>query len=201
MKQRFPWYTPAEIATWLKDHALSRGDPSPNGDWGHGFAQVPGTPATGGRVQVTGEVEVGLALTASLSGVNDPDGSSGPRQYQWYRVNNGARRLITGATSATYTPVGADQGKRLQVAVQYTDGASVREAFLSGPTGVVVEGRLTFADSTSQATASTRVNLTAGHRVAQALRYWLGGLLQSDRGPVADRGRLAGRLAVHGKAA
>ena len=167
VKQRFPWYTPAEIATWLKDHALSRGDPSPNGDWGHGFAQVPGTPATGGRVQVTGEVEVGLALTASLSGVNDPDGSSGPRQYQWYRVNNGARRLITGATSATYTPVGADQGKRLQVAVQYTDGASVREAFLSGPTGVVVEGRLTFADSTSQATASTRVNLTAGHRVAQ----------------------------------
>ena len=167
VKQRFPWYTPAEIATWLKDHALSRGDPSPNGDWGHGFAQVPGTPATGGRVQVTGEVEVGLALTASLSGVNDPDGSSGPRQYQWYRVNNGARRLITGATSATYTPVGADQGKRLQVAVQYTDGASVREAFLSGPTGVVAEGRRTFADSTSQATASTRVNLTAGHRVAQ----------------------------------
>ena len=201
VKQRFPWYTPAEIATWLRDHALSRRDPSPNGDWGHGFAQVPGTPATGGRVQVTGGLEVGLALTATLSGVNDPDGSSGPRQYQWYRVNNGARTLITGATSATYTPVEADQGKRLQVAVQYTRrGIGARGV----PERTDRCGGRGTADVRRQHAAGDGEHEGQPHRGTSGgatLRYWLGGLLQSDRGPVADRGRVAGRFAVHGKAA
>ena len=40
MRQRFPSYTPAQVAAYLKDEADPRGDVS-NNTWGHGFAQLP----------------------------------------------------------------------------------------------------------------------------------------------------------------
>ena len=40
VKQRFPSYTPAQIASYLKTNALSRGT-KPNNTWGHGFARLP----------------------------------------------------------------------------------------------------------------------------------------------------------------
>ena len=45
VKQRFPSYTPAQIASYLKTGALARGA-KPNNIWGHGFARLPaiGTP-------------------------------------------------------------------------------------------------------------------------------------------------------------
>ena len=41
VKQRFPSYTPAQVASYLKDHAQQRETPHPNNTWGHGFAQLP----------------------------------------------------------------------------------------------------------------------------------------------------------------
>ena len=46
VRQRFPTFTPAEVAQYLKDHAQQRQAPSPddrdpNNIWGHGFAQLP----------------------------------------------------------------------------------------------------------------------------------------------------------------
>ena len=43
VKQRFPNYTPQQIATYLKTHAQPRRD-KPNNDWGHGFAKLPPLP-------------------------------------------------------------------------------------------------------------------------------------------------------------
>ena len=40
VKQRFPEYTPAQIANYLKTNAEARGA-VPNNDWGHGFAKLP----------------------------------------------------------------------------------------------------------------------------------------------------------------
>ena len=41
VRQRFPDYTPAQVASYLKDNAAQREMPDPNNTWGHGFAQLP----------------------------------------------------------------------------------------------------------------------------------------------------------------
>ena len=49
VRQRFPSYTPAQVASYLKDNAEQRQSPDPNSTWGHGFARLPppdGVPPT-----------------------------------------------------------------------------------------------------------------------------------------------------------
>ena len=41
VNQRFPEYTPAQVADYLKHHAEQRLTPDPNNTWGHGFAVLP----------------------------------------------------------------------------------------------------------------------------------------------------------------
>ena len=41
VRQRFPSYTPAQVASYLKDNAEQRQIPDPNSTWGHGFAKLP----------------------------------------------------------------------------------------------------------------------------------------------------------------
>ncbi len=41
VRQRFPDYTPVQVAAYLKDHAQQRETPDPNNTWGHGFARLP----------------------------------------------------------------------------------------------------------------------------------------------------------------
>ena len=41
VRQRFPDFTPEEVAGYLKDNAADRGDPGPDNTWGHGFALLP----------------------------------------------------------------------------------------------------------------------------------------------------------------
>ncbi len=40
VRQRFPDYSPAQVAGYLKDNAEQRQSPDPNYTWGHGFAQL-----------------------------------------------------------------------------------------------------------------------------------------------------------------
>ena len=44
VKERFPGYTPQQIATYLKNNAQAR-DAVPNNTWGYGFAHLPALPA------------------------------------------------------------------------------------------------------------------------------------------------------------
>ena len=41
VRQRFSSYTPAQVASYLKDNAEQRQSPDPNYTWGYGFAQLP----------------------------------------------------------------------------------------------------------------------------------------------------------------
>ena len=41
VRQRFPSYTPVQVASYMKDNAQQRQSPDPNNTWGHGFAQLP----------------------------------------------------------------------------------------------------------------------------------------------------------------
>ena len=63
----------------------------------------------------------GTAFTASLT---DPDGSVTGLTWQWASGNTsgGVFAEITGATSASYTPVAGDLGKYLQATATYSDG-------------------------------------------------------------------------------
>ena len=40
VRQRFPDFTPVEVANYLKENAEQRRSPDPNNTWGHGFAQL-----------------------------------------------------------------------------------------------------------------------------------------------------------------
>ena len=40
VKQRFPQYSPPQIAGYLKSHATERGEAGPDNVWGHGFARL-----------------------------------------------------------------------------------------------------------------------------------------------------------------
>ena len=49
VRQRFPDYSPAQVASYLKDNAQQQQTPDPNNTWGHGFAKLPppdGAPPT-----------------------------------------------------------------------------------------------------------------------------------------------------------
>ena len=64
--------------------------------------------------------EVGEALTATLT---DPDGGVTATTWQWARSSsaNGPWTDITGATTASYTPVEADADRFLRATASYTD--------------------------------------------------------------------------------
>ena len=54
--QRFPSYTPDQVASYLKDNAVQRQSPDPNYTWGHGFAQLPPPDGTAPPVPVPSNV-------------------------------------------------------------------------------------------------------------------------------------------------
>ena len=83
---------------------------------------------------------VGDALTASTTGVADPDGLPDPfaPTWQWYRTPaGGSETEIAGATSATYTVVAADLGAVLTAKASWTDSGGFVNTLASAPTSAV----------------------------------------------------------------
>ena len=76
-----------------------------------------------GTVTLPASFSGGVAATAS---VTDPDGTVSGDSWRWARGNTatGSFSNISGATSATYTPVAADVGKYLRATVTYKDPES-----------------------------------------------------------------------------
>ena len=94
----------------------------------NGVAKSPTNTAATGRPGITGTPQVGQTLTATTSGITDPDGvpaTASSFTFQWVRVDaDGTNPAdITGATSSTYVPVAADAGKKLKVRVTFADNA------------------------------------------------------------------------------
>jgi hypothetical protein len=82
---------------------------------------------------------VDVPLTATLE---DPDEVvDASVEWQWAREqSDGSYADIATATSDTYTPVAADQGKRLRVTVTYTDGHGAGKSLPPEITNAVVAG-------------------------------------------------------------
>ena len=76
-----------------------------------------------GTVTLPSTFSGGTAATASVA---DPDGTVTGDSWQWARGNTatGSFSNISGATSATYTPVATDVGKYLRATVTYKDAQS-----------------------------------------------------------------------------
>ena len=91
-----------------------------------------------GRPTLSGTDQVGHTLTASTSGIDDPDGLTNPGYtYQWQRRESGVYTDITGATAMVYTLFPEDQGKRVRVQVTLTDDDRNIHTLESVPTGLV----------------------------------------------------------------
>ena len=91
-----------------------------------------------GRPTLSGTYQVGHTLTASTSGIDDPDGLTNPGYtYQWQRRESGVYTDITGATAMVYTLSPEDQGKRVRVQVTFTDDDDNSHTLESFPSGVV----------------------------------------------------------------
>ena len=91
-----------------------------------------------GAPTITGTAQVGQTLTAGTTAIMDADGLTNVSYtYQWIRVDGGTETNISGATSITYTLVGADLGKTIKVKVSFTDDASNPETLTSTATAVV----------------------------------------------------------------
>ena len=89
--------------------------------------------ATGAPI-VSGTVQVGEALTADTSGIEDADGlDNAAFTYQWLADN----AAIAGATGSTYTLADADEGKAIAVQVSFTDDAGNDETLTSAATETV----------------------------------------------------------------
>ena len=73
-----------------------------------------------GSVSISGTVEAGEALTASLT---DPDGAVSGVSWVWAvgASSSGSFTAVSGATAASFTVRAADHGKYLQATVTYTD--------------------------------------------------------------------------------
>ena len=107
-------------------------------------AAVAGGGNATGRPVVSGTAEVGERLTASVSGISDPDGPPVITgfSYQWIATRNAPTRralryVIHGATDATYVVRETDIGSAMSVRVTFTDGADGSEDLLSEDTALV----------------------------------------------------------------
>ena len=100
-----------------------------------------------GSVSILGETKVGKVLTVQ-STLKDSDGLGG-FNYQWLS----AGKAILGATTATYTPVQADTGKKISVKVSYTDGLNTLESKTSAET-TDIKAAITINGLTKSGTSS-----------------------------------------------
>ena len=126
-RQRFPDYTPAQVASYLKEHAQQRiSSPDPNDTWGHGFIALP--PITGTTAAAAPAAPTALTATANgktqvnLSWIapSDDDGAA----LSGYRIEvstNGSTWsdlvVNTRSTSTSYTHSGlsADSTRHYRV--------------------------------------------------------------------------------------
>ena len=96
---------------------------------------TPSNNSATGQPTISGTPKVGQTLTASTTGISDPDGPANPTfTYQWLADDV----EIDGATSDSYTLQDAEEGKAITVQVSFTDDRGYRETVTSEPTTAVV---------------------------------------------------------------
>ena len=144
----------------------------------------PNNPATGAPT-ITGAPQVGQTLTAGTSGISDADGLTNVSYaYQWIRVDGASENDISGATFSAYTPVAADQGKKIKVKVSFTDDRSFSETLTSVETAAVA--RMQESCATDRAGAHWCATMTVGTVTQSPFTYYGYGPLSGGYGTLDD---------------
>ena len=86
-------------------------------------------PATGAPT-ISGTAEVGQTLTASITGIADPEGVPSAFTYQWISVEADGTTNI-GANARTYTLTASEEGKKVKVEVSFVDNGGTSEGPLA----------------------------------------------------------------------
>ena len=186
--------TPAERGDWIQVQVSFTDDAGNQETLISSFVRVQGTPSSiyvvnspaTGAPAISGTVQVGQTLTASTSGIADANGLIGASfSYQWVSNDGTSDTDISGATSATYTLVEADEGKTIKVRVSFLDDDNHEETLVSAATATV-EAALTSSGTTrggsvnpnSPATGSPAISGTA--QVGQTLTASTSGIADAD---------------------
>ena len=90
---------------------------------------TPVNDAATGRPSITGNSKVGNTLTASTSGIIEPDGLPNSFTYRWKRfaADGTTFEANIGTNSRTYTLTSSEEGKKVKVEVRFTDNGGTRE--------------------------------------------------------------------------
>ena len=125
--------------------------------------------AATGAPTISGTVQVGEALTADTSGIEDADGlDAAAFTYQWLADN----AAIAGATGRAYTLADADEGKTVKVQVSFTDDAGNDETLTSAATDAVA--------STPNSPATGAPTISGTVQVGETLTADTSGIADAD---------------------
>ena len=143
--------------------------------------QVANSPATGAPT-ISGTAQVGVTLTADISGIADADGLTNVSySYQWVANDGTSGTDIAGATDSTYTLVVADEGKTIKVRASFTDDVGNWETLTSAAT-----------DAVSFATQQQTFNSPATGAPTISGTAQVGETLTADTTGIADADGLSG---------
>ena len=100
VRQRFPTYTPVQVADYLKEHAEQRESHDPNNTWGHGFAKLPAVsecsdavPSASSNPGLVSDCEALLAARETLAGTGTLNWSGSTAIGSWDGVILGGSPL------------------------------------------------------------------------------------------------------------
>ena len=93
VRQRFPSYTPQQVAAYLKDNAAQRETPDPNNTWGYGFAYLPPILGCSNNPGLTADCAALLAARDTLAGTATLNWSANAPITTWDGVTLGGSPL------------------------------------------------------------------------------------------------------------
>ena len=206
VKERFPSYSPSQIATYLKSNALARGT-KPNNKWGHGFAKLPtlstpvplSTDATlsaltlsdvdfgtfsSGTESYTASVTYSVSQTTVTPAVND-SGASYVIKLDGVNDSDGTISLVVGSNVITIEVKAEDGDTTKTYRVTVTRAAASTDARLSGLTlsdvdfGAFSSGTTSYTASVANGVTHTTVTPTLNDSEAIYV-VKLGGMTDAD---------------------
>ena len=93
VRQRFPDYTPEQVATYLKDNAEERGDPGADNTWGYGFAVLPPIVLCSNNPGLMADCDALRAARDTLAGTGTLNWSADVPIAEWDGVTVGGSPL------------------------------------------------------------------------------------------------------------
>ena len=117
-----------------------------------------------GTPTISGVAQVGNALRADTSDIEDDDGLPAAFTYEWVRVAPGGLGTPVGTNSSSYTVSSADVGSTIRVDVSFIDGRGNPE----GPLASDAVGPAVVAAGTCPAGSDWRATLTMGYEVNES---------------------------------